>query len=248
MTAVTLIKLDRNDPMSTAAEHSARRGREIAEAAFRKQAGGQAATGVTKVTKSVAELRTDMARLAADVTSFAVNNCVDEALALIRKGGAKAARELLNDPQTYNAYQTRMAGERWQAPVAKVDAPEPSGQAVTIKRLLETNDMAELGRLMRSDPAAYETYDRMMRAGLTEAYGAVAKQQRDSAPVDASGVEKSWNPGLKGKATADWKRRILAAWQAKDSERLSAMRTSRDPTFHASWAELVAEGKIKVNV
>jgi hypothetical protein len=45
--------------------------------------------------------------------------------------------------------------------------------------LIETNDMDGLGRLMRSDPAAYAAYQHMMQAGLTTAYSDVAKRQKD---------------------------------------------------------------------
>jgi hypothetical protein len=169
MAGVTLIKLDRNDLMPTAADYSARRGREIAEEALRKKGRSTSAgepVEIRKQTAAPADLAARVAKLAADVTSFAVNNRVDEVLQLVRKGDARAARDLLNDPQTYEAYHARMAGERYEAPVAKA-APAASGHALTIKKLIETNDMDGLGRLMRSDPAAHAAYERMMQAGLT---------------------------------------------------------------------------------
>jgi hypothetical protein len=130
------------------------------------------------------DLRADIAKLAADVASFAVNNRIDEALALLAKrdpeSTAQAGAMLRSSPEVYEAYQARMAGERWQAPVAKAAEPAVSGHALTIKRLIETNDMDGLGRLMRSDPAAYATYQHMRQTGLTTAYAEVAKGQQSS--------------------------------------------------------------------
>jgi hypothetical protein len=138
------------------------------------------------------DLRADIAKLTANVTSFAVNNRVDEAMALLAKrdpeSAAKAGAILNSSPEVYEAYHARMAGERYQAPVAKAAEPAVSGHALTIKKLIEANDMDGLGRLMRSDPATHATYERMMQAGLTTAYAEVAKQQQSSG---LSSIERS---------------------------------------------------------
>jgi hypothetical protein len=194
MASVTLIKLDRNDtPMPTAAEHSARRGREIAEEALRRKGRSTSAGEPVEIRKrSVADLdrlQADIAKFAATVATTTINARVDEAMALVKKGDTRTARELLNDPQTYEAYHARMAGERYEAPVAKAAEPAVSGHALTIKKLIETNDMDGLGRLMRSDPTAHATYERMMQAGLTTAYAEVAKRQQQSSGL--SSIERS---------------------------------------------------------
>jgi hypothetical protein len=79
-----------------------------------------------------------------------------------------------------------MAGERYVAPVAKAAEPAVSGHALTIKKLIETNDMDGLGRLMRSDPAAHATYEQMMQTGLTSAYSEVAKRHKALSAARAS--------------------------------------------------------------
>ncbi len=238
MAGVTLIKLDRDDSqMPTAADYSARRGREIAEEVLRKKGRSTSAgepVEIRKRTAAPADLEARIAKLAADVTSFAVNNRVDEVLQLVRKDDARAARDLLNDPQTYEAYHIRMAGERYEAPVAKAAAPDVSGHALTIKKLIETNDMTELGRLMRADPAAHAAYEQMMQAGLTTAYASVAKRRQDRNPSDVSEAEK-----------AGWKRKIKAWLASKDHKALSSARASADPAFHAAWIDLMAAGEIR---
>jgi hypothetical protein len=98
--------------------------------------------------------------------------------------------------------------------------------------------MDGLGRLMRSDPAAHATYERMMQAGLTTAYSEVAKRQKDRDPSDVSEAEK-----------AGWKKKIKAWLADLDSpgarKALSAAKASRDPAFQAAGVDLVAAGEIK---
>jgi hypothetical protein len=110
------------------------------------------------------DLHADIAKLEADMRSFGANARVDEAMALLSKRdpqSVKAAGAILgSSPEVYEAYQARMAGERYEAPVDKVAEPAVSGHALTIKKLIETNDMDGLGRLMRSDPAAHATTSR----------------------------------------------------------------------------------------
>jgi hypothetical protein len=186
MAGVTLIKLDRDDsPMPTAAEEAKKR---------RSMPAGTPVEIRKRSAADLSRLNDEIAKLGADVTSFAVNNRVDEVLQLVRKGDARAARDLLNDPQTYDAYHACMAGERYVAPVAKAAEPELSGHGLTIKKLLETNDMDGLGRLMRSDPTAHATYERMMQAGLTTAYREVAKRQQHQ-PSGLSLIERSLAEG-----------------------------------------------------
>jgi hypothetical protein len=229
MAGVTLIKLNRNDsPMPTAAEEA------------KKCRSTPAGTPVEIRKRSVADLdrlQADIAKFAATVATTTINARVDEAMALVKKGDNRAARELLNDPQTYEAYRGRLAGERYEAPVAKAAEPAISGHALTIKKLIETNDMDGLGRLMRSDPAAHATYERMMQAGLTDAYAEVAKRQKDRSPSDVGEAEKT-----------PWKRKIkawLASEDYKDRKVLAAARASADPAFQAAWIDLVAAGEIK---
>jgi hypothetical protein len=235
MAGVTLIKLDRNDPMPTAAEEAGKRRSTLAgtPVEIRKQAASST---------SLADLRADIAKLGADVASFAVNNRVDEAMALLAKRDAQSAAQagaiLRSSPEVYEAYHARMAGERYEAPVAKAAEPDVSGHALTIKKLIEANDMDGLGRLMRSDPAAYATYQHMTETGLTTAYAEVAKRQKDRDPSDVPESEK-----------AVWKKRIKA-WLADldipgARKALAAARESRDPAFQAAWIDLVAAGEIK---
>jgi hypothetical protein len=191
------------------------------------------------------DLHADIAKLAADMRSFGANMKVDEAMDLLAKrdpASAEAAGAILrSSPEVYEAYQARMAGERYEAPVAKAAEPDVSGHALTIKKLIETNDMHGLGCLMRSDPAAHATYGRMMQAGLTGAYAEVAKRQKDRDPSDVSEAEKT-----------PWKRRIKAWLAALDTpearKALAAAKASRDPAFQAAWIDLVATGEIKTAV
>jgi hypothetical protein len=132
-----------------------------------------------------------------------------------------------------------LAGERYVASVIKSATPDVCGHALTIKKLIETNDMTELGRLMRADPAAHAAYERMMQAGLTAAYSEVAKRQQARNPSDVSEAEKS-----------TWKKKIkawLASEHPKDRKALAAARASRDPAFQAAWIDLVAAGEIKTS-
>jgi hypothetical protein len=189
MASVTLIKLDRASGESDAAY-----GRRYARATVAKIEGdNRPAVPIRKhAAPSTADLRADIAKLGADVTSFAVNNRIDEAMTLLAKrdpeSTARAGAILRSSPEVYEAYQARMAGERWQAPVAKAAEPAVSGHALTIKKLIETNDMDGLGRLMRFDPTAYATYQHMTQAGLTTAYAEVAKGQQSSG---LSSIERS---------------------------------------------------------
>jgi hypothetical protein len=128
MAGVRLIKLDRNDPMPTAAGHSARRGREIAEEAIRKRDAGRSvevrkSTGAPVMT--AAQHEAEFRKLEARLATTNANYAALEAMELIAKrdpaSTAKAAEIFKNDPQAYEAYQAHMAGERWQAPVAKAE-------------------------------------------------------------------------------------------------------------------------------
>jgi hypothetical protein len=130
MAGVTLIKLDRSDQMPTAADYSTRRGREIAEEALRKKGLSTSAkepVEIRKRTAAPADLEARIAKLAADVTSFAVNNRVDEVMTLLAKRDPKSAAQagtiLRSSPEVHDAYMARMAGERYEAPVAKAAAP-----------------------------------------------------------------------------------------------------------------------------
>jgi hypothetical protein len=187
MASVTLIKLDR-----LSGETDAAYARRYARATVAKIEGdNRPAVPIRKqATPSTAELRADIAKLAADVTSFGANAKVDEAVALLAKrdpeSTSAAGAILRSSPEVYEAYHARMAGERYEAPVAKAAEPAVSGHALTIKKLIETNDMDGLGRLMRSDPAAHATYEQMMQTGLTSAYSEVAKRHKALSAARAS--------------------------------------------------------------
>ena len=132
MAGVRLIKLDRNDPMTTAAEHSARRGREIAEEVLRKQGRSTSAGEPVEVRKSTgapamtaAQHEAEFRKLEARLATANANYAALEAIELIAKrdpaSTAKAAEIFKNDPQAYEAYQAHMAGKRYEAPVAKAE-------------------------------------------------------------------------------------------------------------------------------
>jgi hypothetical protein len=127
------------------------------------------------------------------------------------------------------------------APVALAAEPEVSGHALTIKKLIETNDMDGLGRLMRSDPAAYATYQHMTEAGLTTAYSEVAKRQQQSSGL--SSIERSLAEGQArlAKAAAAPKVDEAALAEAKGRLRgtLDKLRSRKDAQVAEARAELV---------
>ena len=127
-----LIKLDRIDPMPTATEHSARRGREIAEEVLRKQGRSTSAGEPVEVRKSTgapvmtaAQHEAEIRKLEARLATTNANYAALEAIELIAKrdpaSTAKAAEIFKNDPQAYEAYQAHMAGKRYEAPIAKAE-------------------------------------------------------------------------------------------------------------------------------
>jgi hypothetical protein len=246
MAAVRLIKLDRDDsPMPTAADHSARRGREIAEEALRKKGHGLpqgSPVEIRKRTAAPADLEARIAKLAADVTSFSANTKIDEAMVLLAKRDPESTRAagaiLRSSPEVHDAYMARLAGERYEAPVAKAAEPDVCGHALTIKKHLEAGDHEGLRQLFHAEPESYATYGQMVAAGLTGAYAEVAKRQQDRNPSDVSEAEK-----------AGWKKKIkawLASEDPKGRKALAAARASRDPAFQGAWIDLVATGEIKV--
>jgi hypothetical protein len=238
MASVTLIKLDR-----LSGETDAAYARRYARATVAKIEGdNRAAVPIRKhAVTSAADLRADIVKLEAEMTSFGANMKVDEAMALLAKrdsASAEAAGAILRSgPEVYEAYQARMAGERWQAPIAKAAEPAISGHALTIKKHLGTGDHEGLRQLFHAEPESYATYGQMMAAGLTDAYTEVAKRQQDRNPSDVSEAEK-----------AGWKRKIMA-WRASTTpearKALAAAKASRDPAFQAAWIDLVAAGEIK---
>jgi hypothetical protein len=245
MAGVMLIKLDRNNQMPSAADHSARRGREIAEEALRKKGHGLpqgSPVEIRKRTAAPADLEARIAKLAADVTSFSANTKIDEAMVLLAKRDPESTRAagaiLRSSPEVHDAYMARMAGERYEAPIAKAAEPAVSGHALTIKKHLEAGDHEGLRQLFHAEPESYATYGQMVAAGLTSAYIEVAKRQKDRDPSDVGEAEK-----------AGWKK--IKAWLADlDSpgarKALSAARASRDPAFQAAWIDLVTAGEIKI--
>jgi hypothetical protein len=105
MASVTLIKLDR-----LSGETDAAYARRYARATVAKaECDNRPAVPIRKhATPSTAELRADIAKLAADVTSFGANAKVDEAMALLAKrdpeSAAKAGAVLGSSPEVYEAY------------------------------------------------------------------------------------------------------------------------------------------------
>jgi hypothetical protein len=238
MASMMLIKLDR-----VSGESDAAYARRYAKATIAKIEGdNRAAVPIRKqATPSTAELRADIAKLAADVTSFGANAKVDEAVALLAKrdpeSTSAAGAILRSSPEVYEAYHARMAGERYEAPVAKAAELAVSGHALTIKKHLEAGDHEGLRQLFHAEPESYATYGQMMAAGLTDAYAEVAKRQQARNPSDVSEAEK-----------AGWKKKIMA-WRASTTpearKALAAAKASRDPAFQAAWIDLVAAGEIK---
>jgi hypothetical protein len=113
-------------------EHSARRGREIAEEIFRKQGCSTSTGEPVEVRKSTgapvmtaAQHEAEFRKLEARLATTNANYAALEAIKLIAKrdpaSTAKAAEIFKNDPQAYAAYQAHMAGVRYEAPVAKAE-------------------------------------------------------------------------------------------------------------------------------
>ncbi len=127
---------------------------EHAEILFWKHGG--AAAGVA----SPDGLRERIAKLEADIASTRANDRVDELYEAMAKGDTARGSELLRDPETYDAYKARLAGERYVAPV-EVAKAEPDHRA-EIRELLAAGDADGLTRLFRSAPAAHGQYRGML--------------------------------------------------------------------------------------
>jgi hypothetical protein len=116
----------------TDAAFSARRSREIAEEVFRKLGRSTSAGEPVEVRKSTgapvmtaAQHEAEFRKLEARLATTNANYAALEAIELIAKrdpaSTAKAAEIFKNDPRAYEAYQAHMAGERYEAPVAKAE-------------------------------------------------------------------------------------------------------------------------------
>jgi hypothetical protein len=108
-------------------------------------------------------LRERLAKLEADIASTRANDRVDELYEAMAKGDTARGSELLRDPETYDAYKARLAGERYVAPV-EVAKAEPDHRA-DIRKLLAAGDADGLTRLFRSAPAAHGQYRGMLGTG-----------------------------------------------------------------------------------
>jgi hypothetical protein len=96
----------------------------------RRGATGTAAVG------SPLPLGDRLAKLEADIASTRANRRVDELHEALAKGDATRGRELLRDPETYDAYKARLAGERYASPV-KVAKAEPDHRAAIRKAVAD---------------------------------------------------------------------------------------------------------------
>ena len=125
--------------------------------------------GVAAGTASPDGLRERLAKAEADLASLRANGRVDEVYAALAKRDVARSRELLRDPETFDAYRARMAGGRYAAPV-RVAKAEPDHRA-EIRKLLAAGDSDGLGRLFRSAPAAHGQYRELLMAGELAARG-----------------------------------------------------------------------------
>jgi hypothetical protein len=108
-------------------------------------------------------LRERIAKIEADIASTRANRRVDELYEAMAKGDTARGGELLRDPETYDAYKARLAGERYAAPV-EVAKVEPDHRAA-IREAVAGGDPAALTRLFRADGAAHHQYKAMLSAG-----------------------------------------------------------------------------------
>ena len=102
-------------------------------------------------------------KLEGDLATLRANARVDEVYVALGKRDHARAGELLRDPETHAAYRTRLAGERYAAPV-KVTKVETDHRA-EIRKLLAAGDTDGLTRLFRSAPAAHGQYRGMLGTG-----------------------------------------------------------------------------------
>ena len=127
VTLINLSKIVKDEPMPTVAEEAKKR---------RSTPAGTPVEIRKRSATDLDRLQADIAKFAATVATTTINARVDEAMALVKKGDNRAARELLSDAETYEAYHARMAGERYVAVARSMaimrlrpDAPPPAHPA-----------------------------------------------------------------------------------------------------------------------
>ena len=111
-----------------------------------------------------------VAKLASDIATLRANARVDEVYVALGKRDHARAGELLRDPETHAAYRTRLAGERYAAPV-KVTKVETDHRA-EIRKLLAAGDADGLTRLFGSAPSSHAQYREMLGTGELRAAAA----------------------------------------------------------------------------
>lgn len=172
--------------------------------------------------------REALAKAAAAAATLRANARVDEVYAALAKRDTARAGELLRDAETYDAYQVRIAGGRYQAPVAVTKA-EPDHRA-GIRKAVAARDMAALGGLFRADEAAHRQYHELLAAGELAASAAVAKKLT---PADVPEAEK-----------AATKQRIRTLLAQRDAKGLDAVR--RTVAGQAAWIDMALAGEVAV--
>jgi hypothetical protein len=90
-----------------------------------KRGEGEAAGRQRPVLQTSVERQAYIAKMDAEIATLKASRAVDEAMALLAKRDpesvAKAGAILRSSPDVYDAYRARMAGERYEAPVAKAE-------------------------------------------------------------------------------------------------------------------------------
>ena len=147
----------------------------------------------------------------------------------LAKGDTARGCELLRDPETYDAYRARLAGERWQAPVEVVKNEPDYRQA--IREAVADGDHAKLNRLVHL-PEGGRQYGELLRAGelVAAAEQGIAKRARTPADVPEAEVSR-------------WRERIRGMLKNKDSRGLDAARREGEAGFQAAWIAMGAAGE-----
>jgi hypothetical protein len=90
-----------------------------------KRGEGEAAGRQRPVLQTSVERQAYIAKLDAEIATLKASSAVDEVMTLLAKRDpesvAKAGAILRSSPEVYEAYHARMAGERYEAPVAKAE-------------------------------------------------------------------------------------------------------------------------------
>jgi hypothetical protein len=169
-------------------------------------------------------------KLEGDLATLRANARVDEVYVALGKRDHARAGELLRDPETHAAYRTRLAGERYAAPV-KVTKVETDHRA-EVRKLLAAGDADGLTRLFRSAPAAHGQYREMLGTEGLRAAAAEGVAKRARTPADVPAAE-----------VARWRERIRGLLKAKDQKGLDAARREGGAAFQAAWLSMTVAGE-----